>query len=306
MSQGKLNTFVFENRGRMDMSKKNEYSVQVAVARNQWKKRYDEFNAGKLDLVIPSRWPRSEGKSVGTSATQRYAARPDPFARTVGACMADVVDAVDMIATRRVNNVFFDEPRFVPPPPPPASVGSADVDKATGETAIQSQQRIELAFRQEVSALTLKIRSCEEDRLRTWKKMLKTKAEFDIPHHHVTNMHGGSIHVNLSNYHLMPLPPLQASAQQNIPQGVASRSNIPSYTPARSHTFSSSGLNESKYSAARVRERHSADGSVAPVTEPKKTKEGLYQRPAGRTRKGMAWDSFRGIWIPAPQQEGPG
>ena len=55
---------------------------------------------------------------------------------------------------------------------------------------------------------------------------------------------------------------------------------------------------ESKYSAARVKERIGADGTVAPVSEPKKSKDGLFQRPAGRTRKGMDWDAIRGIWIP--------
>ena len=48
---------------------------------------------------------------------------------------------------------------------------------------------------------------------------------------------------------------------------------------------------QSKYSAARVRERISADGTVAPVSEPKKTKDGLYQRPAGRKRRRRSPDS---------------
>jgi hypothetical protein len=32
--------------------------------------------------------------------------------------------------------------------------------------------------------------------------------------------------------------------------------------------------------------------------KPKKTPDGLYQRPAGRKRKGMQWDAVRGIWVP--------
>lgn len=59
---------------------------------------------------------------------------------------------------------------------------------------------------------------------------------------------------------------------------------------------------ESKYSYAKMKERIAADGSVVPVSEPKKTKNGLYQRPVGRTRKGMEWDAGRGIWV--PQQQG--
>ncbi len=37
-----------------------------------------------------------------------------------------------------------------------------------------------------------------------------------------------------------------------------------------------------------------------PVQVPKRNKDGLYQRPAGRQRKGMDWDSERGVWIPLP------
>jgi hypothetical protein len=62
----------------------------------------------------------------------------------------------------------------------------------------------------------------------------------------------------------------------------------------------SNRLGDSKYSAAKVRERIYADGSVRPVTEPKVGRDGLYQRPAGRKRKGMNWDAVRGIWIPDP------
>lgn len=42
------------------------------------------------------------------------------------------------------------------------------------------------------------------------------------------------------------------------------------------------------------------DGSVLPVQVPKRNKDGLYQRPAGRQRKGMDWDAERGVWIPLP------
>jgi hypothetical protein len=87
--------------------------------------------------------------------------------------------------------------------------------------------------------------------------------------------------------------------------------SIPSYVPRAPVSYvqvpkavapassSAQGQAESKYSAAKVKERIAPDGSVMPVSEPKKTKDGLYQRPAGRTRKGMDWDAVRGIWVPA-------
>jgi hypothetical protein len=302
--QNQLNTFVYENRGQMSKMK-NEYSVEVAIAKNRWNTRRQQFEHLKLDKMLPSRWGRSP---EGTQITRNYAARHDQISTPVAACLADLVDSVDLIAMGKIQNEKFQEP-YNPPAQP--DLGGAVVDTESGETAMQRQQRIEASLRQEVNAISINLRSCEDERQRAWKKMLKTKAEFDIPTHQVTNMSGGRIHVDLHNYHVMALPALQASAQQNIPQELASKSMVPSYAPVRSYTAldmasANTANSDSKYSIARVRERISADGSVAPVTEPKKTKDGLFQRPAGRTRKGMEWDALRGIWIPARQFDAPG
>lgn len=44
--------------------------------------------------------------------------------------------------------------------------------------------------------------------------------------------------------------------------------------------------------------RHSNDGSVKPVQQPKTLPTGEFQRPIGRQRKGMDWDPIRGVWVP--------
>jgi hypothetical protein len=291
------------------MSKiQNEYSVEIAIAKNRWNKQRQKFEHHKLDKMLPSRWGRTPS---GTQTTRNYAARHDQLSTPVATCLADIIDSVDLISMGKLQSEKFQEP-YNPPAPP--NLGNAVVDQESGETAMQRQQRIEASLRQEVNAVTVSLRSSEEERQRAWKKMLKTKAEFDLPTHQVTNMNGGRIHVDLNNYHVMALPALQASAQQNIPQEAASKSMVPSYAPARNYTAAlamaaenaaAANNSDSKYSAARVRERISADGSVTPVTQPKKTKDGLYQRPAGRTRKGMEWDALRGIWVPARQFDMP-
>jgi hypothetical protein len=303
--QNQLNTFVYENRGQMSKMK-NEYSVEVAIAKNRWNKRRQQFEHHKLDKMLPSRWGRTP---TGTQTTRNYAARHDQVSTPVAATLADIIDSVELIGMGQLQNEKFQEP-YNPPAPP--DLGAAVVDQDNGETSMQRQQRIEASLRQEVNAVSVSLRSCEDERQRAWKKMLKTKAEFDLPSHQVTNMNGGRIHVDLNNYHVMALPALQASAQQNIPQEAASKSMVPSYAPVRTYnaavaiaSANAACNSDSKYSAARVRERISADGSVAPVTEPKKTKDGLFQRPAGRTRKGMEWDALRGIWIPARQFDLP-
>jgi hypothetical protein len=155
-----------------------------------------------------------------------------------------------------------------------------------------------------MNAITLRLRTSEGDRLRAWKKMLKTKVEFDIPHHHYSS--NGSVRIiqlDSNTCATMPLPALHQSATQRVPlELVAGRSFVASYTPSHVVRAMPTDLHlDSKYSTARVRDRIASDGTVAPVTKPKLTKEGLYQRPAGRTRKGMEWDSVRGIWIPAPE-----
>eukprot|EP00804_Cyclotella_cryptica_P009363 CCRYP_009018-RA/>CCRYP_009018-RA protein AED:0.25 eAED:0.25 QI:0/0/0/1/1/0.5/2/0/1030 len=53
-----------------------------------------------------------------------------------------------------------------------------------------------------------------------------------------------------------------------------------------------------RYSLQNVAARKLNDGTVVPVTQPKKLPNGEYARPIGRQRKGMEWDSIRGVWIP--------
>eukprot|EP01083_Nonionella_stella_P124350 375428_1 len=72
-----------------------------------------------------------------------------------------------------------------------------------------------------------------------------------------------------------------------------------------SHIATSSeppGSSDNKYSIERVRARMYSDGSVLPVSEPKRGKDGLFLRPAGRQRKGMDWDAVNGKWVPAQKK----
>lgn len=66
---------------------------------------------------------------------------------------------------------------------------------------------------------------------------------------------------------------------------------------------SATTTSDSKYSAARVRERIGSDGTVAPAMAPTRTREGLYVRPADRTQKGMEWDAVKGVWVPTKDAE---
>jgi len=137
--------------------------------------------------------------------------------------------------------------------------------------------------------------------------MLKTKSEFEVPHYQTTHFNGQKkrMVVDSSNHSLFPVPHLPTCTVEALPREVTNtRASLPSYIPAKNRAVPAPiQRSDSKYSAARVRERITADGTVMPVSEPKKSKDGLYLRPAGRTRKGMEWDAIRGIWVPTGSQE---
>jgi hypothetical protein len=318
-AQNKLNSFLADLRTQQVVHQ--DYQVKLAVARNRWNKRRIQFEQSKLNMLLPS---RHGTYSAGTNYIQRYAARPDHtgIAQHVSQCLADIVDVVDNAARGRIRLERFNE-KFIPPPDP------RGVDSTTGETMQQKQKRTEKELRQEIENLNQKLRSSEENRSNAWKKVLKTKAECGIMHD--LSVGGGPsklTKVDISTALTIPVPVLRQTTTQNIASSSQGPSNPThgSYTPAarraanpRRSTPSSStprstmltphdaakspqDASESKYSAARVKERIAADGSVAPVSEPKKGKDGLYLRPAGRTRKGMEWDAVRGIWKPAEDE----
>ena len=257
----------------------SDYKAQLAVAKNHYLKRRHAFEVSKLNKILPSRYG---AQPTGTHLTQKFA-QHDSISLQVADVLADVIDTVDNIEQGVIIAEKFAEP-FVPPPPP---------------SQIDPQQ--EAALRREYSVSTEQLRASEEERNRCWKKMLKTKADFEMPHQRM----------DPNRYSAMPAPPLRTSTSQTLPRQAA-RPTVAVYTPAARPRYpstpyqqqpSSAGQSQSKYSAARVRQRIAEDGTVAPVSEPKKTKDGLYQRPAGRTRKGMEWDAVRGIWVPSAREE---
>ena len=59
-----------------------------------------------------------------------------------------------------------------------------------------------------------------------------------------------------------------------------------------------------KYSQANVEARKNSDGTVIPASPPKVLPDGSYQRPVGRRRKGMDWDTVKGCWYLLSNGEG--
>jgi len=285
--QQNLNFFIAKSRNDL-LKANNDYTLEVAIAKQRWMKQKHEYDVKRAQGAMPSNWGH---KPFGTSLLQTHIQRAQDLRALIGTCLADVVDGSIMIAEGKVQNKKFGD--FVPPPNP-------TVNKQTGETLAAQHLQMENQLKMQMNGITTKFNASEEERNRIWKKMMKAKADLELPQQQYSARRGRI------DYTKMPLPPLRNSSQQTMPRELDyARAALATYTPpprAAGPSPLDTGTSDSKYSAARVRERIGNDGTVAPVTEPKKTKEGLYQRPAGRTRKGMQWDAIRGIWVPEGSQ----
>ena len=177
-----------------------------------------------------------------------------------------------------------------------------EIDPSSGQSVAQQRQRIQQHYKKESDVAAQQYRQAEEERQQRWRRMLKVKGELNIPQLVVSNHRPTQITVTDQNYHLIPLPNVAVAPFENVPREMdVSRSVLPTYVPAHNSRAPAPTLgdSESKYAIARVRARISADGSVAPVTLTKRGPDGLYARPAGRTRQGMDWDAQNGKWVPA-------
>jgi hypothetical protein len=279
---------MIDHQQRLFLTKfKNDYAVQVTLARARWQKSKEEWEHNQAHKTMQGMFGQMP---VGTNKTQAAARHPNQVVNTVGLTLGRVVDAVVLKLEGGSGREQFEE--FVPPHAP--DFDAIVVDKETGETYGQRNQRIQASAHQQLQTLNMQLQQSEEERKRAWRKLCKTKAEYELPT-------SGRRRVDPDLAAQTPVPPLRASSA--VPSAASFQpTSMATYVPQSKPKYQLSNPSESKYSAARVRERISSDGTVAPVTAPKRDKDGLYMRPAGRTRKGMNWDAIRGIWVPAPMR----
>jgi len=290
--QTDLNQISYETRTKLAQLK-NEYLQDVAIHRQRWEQRHREHALASL--------PSAHGlTAMGTSLTEKAASHADPRVSAAGKALADIVDC---IVTRSEAGWKDEDPieDFKPLPMPDFSETVLD----SGETLGERQERLEGGLRKQLADIATNLHLHEEERKKAWKKLLKTKSEFDYPHTHPTNTGGrrGRVSFGPNQLHLLPVPPLQGSGAAMMPATYNyPMASVPSYVPPAAAAMpmpsSRPSTSESKYSAAKVRERHCDDGSVVPASEPKRGKDGLYIRPPGRGRLGMDWDEVRGLWVP--------
>jgi hypothetical protein len=255
-----------------------EYERKKSAMKLRWLEEKKQYDANRMKKYLPSSW---RNKPVGTQITQKVCNHyPETSnGHIVSNCLADVIDGVII----KLQSNAQDEPfkPFEGPQRPDPNI--LVVDRSTGETFAQRQQRHTVQMQKEVQSLTVKLAAAEEERKKAWKKLQKAKMEFEAPEFQMAArmQKGGSSraqHTQRSSY--MP----NRSNSMRTAQGYAPTGQV--------------NVSDTKYSSARVSDRVANDGSVAPVNKPKKTADGYYQRPTGRGRKGMTWDAVNGRWVP--------
>jgi len=271
-------------RGRQELTRAHSnYTIAYTTAKQRWMSDKCDFDSKKCNAVLPTKWG---SRPYGTVKTKKFIsdAGSNIVKTTVGETLSDIVDGSILAANGKASLQRFKD--FMPPPAP-------GMDAQTGENMAQRQHRIEMELRNQCSAIDIKFQKSEIERTRAWRKMMKTQAELHNlpPKNGGGNGRGGFRRMPV---HQITLPSLRTSTQHSIPRELMQQVVPVAYTPSEPLIVAS----DSKYSAARIKERKAADGTVAPVSEPKKTKAGLYLRPAGRTRKGMQWDAINGVWVP--------
>lgn len=275
-------------KGRQELTKAHsDYTIAYTTAKQRWTKEKFEYDLKKTQAVLPTKWGK---QPLGTEWINRYMQQniTNIQRTTVGQTLADIVDGCILGAEGKANIQPFRN--FVPPPAP-------GMDAQTGENMAQRQHRIEMEYRKQYGEIDAKLQKSEADRARAWRKAMKAQAENNA----VCNVRGSR--VTVSNYHSIPVPVIRSGVPPGLPPQMTYQQRTQVYSaPTTTTSSSGSTVDMSKYSAEKVKLRKSADGSVAPVSKPKKDKDGLYLRPAGRTRKGMQWDAVNGVWVPQQQQ----
>ena len=296
--------------------KKKDYAVEVAIAKNKWQRRkeiWEQTQKKKLEMmnlvfsghlktrVIVEDVVTTLVDKVQCRVERRHYLDPmitmgNPIREVTASVIADMKDTIVTHVTAESfkydpNEKFED---FIPPPD--------EDERPLAQMSLEYQVR-EAKIRNEINIIESKLAKSEEDRKRAWKRMVKVKAEA-----------GGSRPTQALDHLLPPVPPLKGGKMYAPPplsefmamtqpvmhrqMHIPSQLNVPTPTKDRS-----SEPSHAKSYSESIKARIFPDGSIKPVMTPKKLKDGTYQRPAGRKRKGMDWDAHRGVWTPSTSVE---
>jgi len=311
--QGDISRLMYSARS-MHQKKKGDYAVEVAIAKNKWQRRKDiweQTQKKKVDMmnivysgqlktrVIVEDIVSSLVEKVGYRLDRRRFPNPmitrgDPVREAAASILSDMKDT---IVTHITAESFSYNPNekfeaFVPPPD--------ETQMQNNSLTLEFQMR-QKQIQNDINICETKLMKNEEERKRAWKRLAKVKAEAA----------GFSMVARATEHSFPPVPQLKGSKMYSPPANSEfmssyNRQSTPRQnpvttlhrtTPAKEYKDKSSSDAPKSYSES-LKARIFSDGSIKPVMAPKKLKDGTYQRPAGRKRKGMDWDAVRGVWTP--------
>lgn len=281
--------------------------------------------SGAVDRVVIRSAPQQHASGSQTTLTQLQRFAKSTVEHEVATTMSHCLDTVvKRIATGHLTDSIVDQAKAgeqFPPFIPPASANPDHVIMNNGETFTTMKNR----FEAEISRVKSQLDTSEAARAKAWSRL--SKAQVAMNNRGMSTYVGRSTKSNRSNTSSTNVRPVQRYNQQQ-PQPRTIYATSTSVSMASNPAIASAAAaaaavkanmthdpsqvsqqvpktpatpvytSQSKYSIEKVRARMFADGSVLPVGSPKRGKDGLYLRPAGRQRKGMDWDGVNGKWVP--------
>ena len=234
--------------------------------------------------------------------------RRDLLTESVATSLAHMVDvAIKRAKTGWMPNRMVDKmsnsyncnkekfPDFVPPVK--TDVDKTIVDQESRETFADMRDRLKASLQKELQDAHNQLIAAEEQRKKAWSKLMKTKSELEVQP--TSRGRSNKAPVDMTKLPPPPLKGIHGGKAYAVAQAPFTSVSTP---PLEADSLAAnSNKSDSKYSAEKVKARIYSDGSVMPVTAPKRNKDGLFQRPAGRKRKGMDWDAHTGRWVPSAE-----
>jgi len=237
----------------------------------------------------------------------------DQVATTMAHCVDTVVKRIE---SRWITDATLDEgkggeifPPFVPPTATPETTVMSN-----GQTFTQNESRLKV----DIQKVKSQLETSETLRSKAWSRFSKAKAAFRGDASTPQPRKKSSAPVSKYGPPTIVQPAYSVTApsqlgkyQKSVPiannpaiasaqAAVASvKANMNVMTKPRGTPSTGTSSANSKYSLDKVRARIFSDGSVLPVSAPKRKEDGRFMRPAGRQRKNMEWDDINGKWVPA-------
>ena len=289
-------------RNNLDLQQRNKRKHMEEMAEKETKHQnlgsFVQLSVGATLMSIVDSIEMRYGQSAQQQSNANTNANKQPMlGATLISAVSNVIRAVTRngahpdtpyLAFNPKNPDPYMLPKFVPPrPPPPPSADNNTSNNAKSQQQQQQVAQIEQRTRTDYNRITQLLQQSETERVKSWQKLLKIKAEYEP-----TDVRR---RVVLSQ----PMPPVKSTP---LPMNLSAHYPEHMYSSNPNLQLPRSGNsknNDSKVSVVNKKGRMYPDGSVAPLVPPVKGEDGLYVRPSGnQCRQGMKWDATRGRWVP--------